>query len=85
VWCGHVQVHLVQTSNLFLKLFEGCTSWKVQCESDFVECTEQIPFYGVVNRLLVIPTDTVKTLNWVDLLNNHTEKATTSLKFSILN
>jgi hypothetical protein len=55
-------------------------------ESDFVQCTEQIPFYGVVNRLfLVIPTDTGKTLNCVDFLNNHAEKATTSYKFSILN
>lgn len=54
-------------------------------ESDLVQCTEQIPFYGVVNRLLVIPTDNVKTLNWVNFLNNHAEKATTSYKFSIFN
>jgi hypothetical protein len=54
-------------------------------ENDFVQCTEQIPLYGVVNRHLVIPTDTVKTLNWVNFLNKHAEKATTSYKISILN
>jgi hypothetical protein len=56
--------------------------WHTWCSSsDFIQGTEQIPFYGVVNRLLVIPTDTVKTVNWVHLLNIHAEKATTSYKF----
>jgi hypothetical protein len=72
-------MHCVVMSNLY-----SCGIYGV-IESDFVQCTEQILFYGVVNRLLVIPIDTVKTLNWVNFLNNHAEKATTSYKFSILN